>query len=171
MADRRRIGNRPLPSPLLAFNENRPGGRAVRVAEDFALTSLTPTLPTYWLLAAAIAFLMKHLVADYLLQSRWMALGKERATNWLAPLAAHAGVHAALTGVLCLALAPPWIGLALVDFGAHFVVDRTKATLTRVFSADPSRGLFWKLLGLDQFCHHLTDLAFIVILTSAHTAA
>ena len=43
------------------------------------------------------ALAAKHLLADYVLQSSWMAHGKQRSHDWLAPLPAHAGCHGVLT--------------------------------------------------------------------------
>lgn len=52
-------------------------------------------ISTAWIAAASVAFLIKHFLADFLLQTDWMAAGKDRPKGWLLPLAAHAGVHVA----------------------------------------------------------------------------
>jgi hypothetical protein len=47
-------------------------------------------------------FMLKHLVADFFLQTRWM-LGKfKEGWAFVVPLAAHSGVHAVMTAGLCL---------------------------------------------------------------------
>ena len=78
----------------------------------------------------------KHFLADFPLQTFWM-LGKFKAKGWVAPLAAHAGVHACFTSLIagvvlylghakCSYLVPVY--LAAFDFVAHFAMDRVKAS-------------------------------------------
>ena len=45
---------------------------------------LTPLI--FWLLAALT---LKHFLADFVLQNRWMASGKEAPSGWALPLACH----------------------------------------------------------------------------------
>ncbi|MBB4197874.1 hypothetical protein GGD83_001666 [Rhodoblastus sphagnicola] len=116
-------------------------------------------------------FIVKHLVADFYLQSSWMALGKERVEGWRAPLAAHAAIHALGTLLLCVALAPALFWLAALDFVVHAAVDRGKGVLARRASATPSTAVYWRLLGLDQSLHALTHFVFALALTAAHAAA
>lgn len=118
-----------------------------------------------------LLFIVKHLVADFLLQSRWMALGKERAEGWRAPLAAHAAIHAIGTLALCLIVAPALAGLAALDFVVHAGVDRGKGALGRRFSATPDKTVFWWLLGVDQSLHALTHFLFALALTAARANA
>ncbi|WP_439530186.1 DUF3307 domain-containing protein [Pannonibacter sp.] len=116
-----------------------------------------------------LAFLAKHFLADFLLQTHWMAAGKERDRHWLVPLSVHAGIHAVLTGLVCLWFAPGLVWLALVDFVVHFCIDRSKAGAVRVSGATPARASFWWLLGLDQSLHHLTHFGFSLLLAGAST--
>ena len=94
------------------------------------------------LLALLVAFQLKHFVADYPLQGKYM-LGKFSADPrvWIPALSAHAAVHALFT-----ALITSWayyltafqhsnqgtwlriLGLAAFDFVAHFAMDRVKAS-------------------------------------------
>lgn len=105
-------------------------------------------------LALMAAFLIKHFVADFVLQSQYM-LNKGRLAGWAAPLAAHCGVHAAFTLLILLVVSPSLWWLALVDGIAHSVIDRVKA--------HPSLGgrwrfpayFFWVALGADQLAHGL----------------
>ena len=101
-------------------------------------------------------FQLKHFVADYLLQTRYM-LGKfQDGWEFFPPLLAHAGVHACFTAAICAYWgAPIWWGLA--DLVAHFVMDRVKAGprwLGRFNNTRTQR--FWVILGFDQMVHHLT---------------
>ena len=126
-----------------------------------------------------VVFQIKHFVCDFPLQTPYM-LGKFKERGWLMPLAAHSGVHAFATFLICgfwnwsVALA-----LALVDFAVHFTMDRVKASpnmlgkfkalaASEFYSATPlgkrHNKYFWWSLGLDQSVHHLTHYAIIALL-------
>jgi hypothetical protein len=126
-------------------------------------------ISTYWTIAALIIFLFKHLVADFLLQTSWMASGKERQEGWFAPLLAHVAVHTVATALIFAALAPAFLWMAAVDFVVHFAVDRAKGLLNRFFGADPTTASFWWLLGADQTLHHLTHLGFALLIAAVRT--
>jgi hypothetical protein len=77
-----------------------------------------------------IAYQIKHWLCDFPLQTPYM-IGKFKETGWIAPLAAHAGVHAAFTAVIALfCAASVWTILlvAALDFTLHFTMDRIKAS-------------------------------------------
>jgi hypothetical protein len=105
--------------------------------------------------ALLLIFQLKHLLSDYLLQSRYM-LGKFNADwSFFLPLAAHASVHAAFTLGVCCVFAPTLWWLALLDGVSHFIIDRVKAGprwLGRF--NDKTRPAFWLALGADQSAHH-----------------
>lgn len=97
--------------------------------------------------ALLVAFQIKHLVADYLLQGYPLAnymLGKFRpGRDFIGPLAAHCGVHAVLTLILAIgAGAGFWLTLKVVvlDFATHFVMDRLKAGPKYLGRFKPFRG-------------------------------
>lgn len=71
----------------------------------------------------------KHLIADYFLQGKYM-LGKFKTKGWILPLAAHAGVQALFTLGMTLFFTSPVnaLGLAVLDFTIHFLMDRAKAS-------------------------------------------
>jgi len=129
-----------------------------------------------------IVYQVKHFLADYPLQTPYM-LGKFKADwDFLKPLTAHCGVHAAMTAIICWVVNPSLMWLALVDFVVHFVMDRIKAgpkylgrfkalsgaEMKNILSYKDTIGLdqfkpklrnnvlFWWSLGLDQMVHHLT---------------
>lgn len=139
-----------------------------------------------WLLL--VLYQIKHFVCDYPLQGKYM-LGKFKGgTDWILPLAAHAGVHGVATFLIALAIKPKsafWI--ALFDTVVHFTMDRIKASpallgrykalsaneMKNILSYENTVGLdkfkdqlksnvyFWWALGLDQGVHHLTHYAII----------
>lgn len=128
-------------------------------------------ISTVWIAAASVAFLIKHFLADFLLQTDWMAAGKDRPKGWLLPLAAHAGVHGAMTAALFLAVAPPLAWLSLADMLIHGVIDRLKSISTRRSALTPRQTAFWWLFGLDQSLHHLTHIGLAIVLAAAGAGA
>ncbi len=121
-------------------------------------------ISTGWIVGALIAFLIKHLFADFFLQTTWMANGKEQARGWFWPLTVHVAIHGAATGLIFAFSAPDYIAMALVDFVIHFAIDRTKGIAGRALNADPSKTSFWWLIGIDQTLHHLTHLGFALLI-------
>jgi hypothetical protein len=139
------------------------------------------------LIILLVVFQLKHFVADYLLQTKYM-LGKFKDANWHTPLLAHVGVHAAITfgivtwfGFTCHQHYSSYIlerafAMAMFDGSVHFVMDRVKAspkllgrfkplTAETYKDASPekirSNTFFWWALGFDQLIHHLTHYAII----------
>lgn len=128
-------------------------------------------ISTPWIAAASVAFLIKHFLADFLLQTDWMAAGKDRPKGWLLPLAAHAGVHGVMTAALFLAVAPPLAWLGLADMLIHGAIDRLKSISTRRKALTPRQTAFWWLFGLDQSLHHLTHIGLAIVLAAAGSTA
>jgi hypothetical protein len=116
-----------------------------------------------WFATLYTAFALKHFLADFVLQSNWMAAGKEQAHRWAAPLAAHAGCHAVLTLLLALVIVPGLWWLGLVDFLVHGGIDRAKAWTSRRLNLKQNEAGWWWVFGADQLLHHLTHLGFIVL--------
>lgn len=112
-----------------------------------------------WLL---IALSFKHMLADFTLQNRWMATGKEATAGWFLPLAAHAGLHGLGTALVALLFVPEAWWLGLLDFAIHGVIDRAKAVTGRVFGLEPGMPAYWWLFGLDQWLHQLTNIGLAV---------
>lgn len=91
--------------------------------------------------ALLVVYQVKHFLADYVLQGRYM-LGKFRpGWDFVGPLLAHVGVHALGTYVISLVTFRLWLGapapldlfywalaLAVGDAAVHFVMDRIKAS-------------------------------------------
>jgi len=119
------------------------------------------------LILILLLFLLKHFVADFVLQPGWMAKGKAGMLGWHIPLTLHAAIHALLTYALILFLAPAYWWLAILDFGVHFAIDRGKALASLRWNANPTQSIYWWLFGADQMLHQLTHLVFALILASA----
>lgn len=131
-----------------------------------------------WILL--VVYQIKHFVADYPLQGKFMLRKFLPTPEWILPLLAHASVHAVFTYLIALAVRPRLaLWLALFDASTHFVVDRIKASpdlggrfkpLTKqTYSAATPEQLksnvyFWWALGADQMAHHLTHYVIIYFL-------
>jgi len=77
------------------------------------------------------------------------------------PIAAHAGVHAVLIGIVVGLAAWPGISswalaIALV-FTTHLAIDWAKGCLGAAHPklVDPETQVFWSFLGIDQLAHGL----------------
>jgi hypothetical protein len=113
-----------------------------------------------------LALTAKHVVADFLLQNAWMALGKDRKTGWALPLLAHCGVHLALTTALLLIMAPRFWFLGPIDFAVHMAIDRSKGFCVATFGIAPGHPWFWWLIGIDQALHHLTGFGLSILMAA-----
>ncbi len=118
-----------------------------------------------WAVAGLTAvFAVKHFLADFVLQTGWIARGKDCHNTWVAPLLTHVAVHAVATLVIALIVAPHLWWLALVDFGIHFAVDRGKTLLGRWGRWSPHDARYWWLFGFDQLLHQLTNIGIALAL-------
>jgi len=126
-------------------------------------------ISTAWFLAALVVFLFKHLFADFILQTSWMANGKEREQGWIVPLTVHAGIHAATTALIFYAWLPVYFWMAGVDFAVHFVIDRAKGETGRALKVDNTQSVYWWIFGVDQTLHHLTHLGFALLIAVARS--
>lgn len=82
-----------------------------------------------WILL--FVFQIKHFLADYPLQGKYM-LGKfKKYPDFVLPLLAHSGVHAIFTFSIAYFATNNWLfslNISLFDLSTHFVVDRIKAS-------------------------------------------
>src|SRR5204862_4212352 len=78
-----------------------------------------------WMLVQTIT----HIIADFVLQSSWMAIGKDQKTGWALTLLAHCLVHLAVAMALILVVAPRFWFVAFIDFAIHITVDRIKGII------------------------------------------
>ena len=123
------------------------------------------TVPVDLIFGLLVFFLVKHFVADFVLQNVWMLQKARPGWDFVVPLALHCVVHSGLTLIACWYINPTYWWLALVDFVIHFTMDRIKAG-PRYFGRyrDPKAKAYWVTFGFDQLVHHLTDLLVIYVL-------
>ena len=82
---------------------------------------------------------VKHVIADFVLQTSWMAIGKDQKTGWALPLLAHCLVHLAVAMALILIIAPRFWFVALIDFAIHITIDRAKGLCASTFGVTLER--------------------------------
>jgi hypothetical protein len=129
-------------------------------------SALLASITVSTLLVLLVAFTIKHVVADFFLQTDWMALGKERRKGWLIPLLWHAAWHGALTALLAAAVEPRLVWLGGIDFLVHAAIDRCKGLVVAINGITPKNHWYWWLIGIDQGLHHLIGIAFAIVLAS-----
>jgi hypothetical protein len=106
---------------------------------------------------------IKHFVADYLLQPKWVLGGKGsmmRIGGYV-----HAGIHAvgSIPAYLLGGLgAGPIVALVVTEFIVHYVIDFIKADLSKRSPFGPEAAVYWALHGFDQFMHQLTYIGLVV---------
>ncbi len=122
------------------------------------LPAIPATVPVAPLIAWMLVLTVKHVIADFVLQNSWMAMGKDARTGWALPLLAHCAIHGALATAIFALLAPRFWYLGLVDFAIHITIDRIKGYVgNRLDLRLDKSEWFWTLIGVDQALHHLTD--------------
>jgi Protein of unknown function (DUF3307) len=109
---------------------------------------------------------LKHIIADFVLQNAWMAIGKDQKKGWALPLLAHCLVHLAVAMLLILIVAPRFWFVALIDFAIHITVDRAKGYSSSTFGVTHEHPWFWTLIGIDQALHHLTGFGLSIFMAA-----
>jgi hypothetical protein len=128
--------------------------------------SMSSSVPVAALLGWMLLLTVKHIIADFVLQNSWMALGKDQKKGWALPLLAHCLVHFAVAMVLILVIAPRFWFVALIDFAIHITVDRAKGWCSANFGLTQEHPWFWTLIGVDQALHHLTGFGLAIFMAA-----
>jgi hypothetical protein len=129
---------------------------------------VSPNFPSTVAVAPLIVWMLvltvKHVIADFILQNSWMAMGKDAKTGWALPLLAHCAIHGAMATVIFALLVPRFWYFGVVDFIIHITIDRAKGFCVAQFDVKQGNSQwFWWLIGIDQALHHLTDFGFAVV--------
>jgi hypothetical protein len=122
----------------------------------------TQTALVLWSLAA---FQVKHLLCDFVLQTKFQVVNKGFYGRIGGVL--HAACHALFTVpvLLILTRSPLLIGaIALGEFALHYHIDWLKARTERVQGWSETQGIYWAAFGLDQFAHQMTYLGIVTLL-------
>ena len=128
--------------------------------------AMSSSVPVGALVGWMLLLTAKHVIADFFLQSTWMAVGKDLKRGWALPLLAHCLVHLAVAMVLILIVAPRFWFVALIDFAIHLAVDRAKGFCVATFRVKPEHQWFWWLIGIDQALHHLTGFGLSIFMAA-----
>lgn len=106
-----------------------------------------------------VAFLITHWVADFLLQTRWMANNK---SSRLDALGLHVLVYTTGIGLVAFWLfgLGAWT-FVVVNGVAHFITDFFTSKITKILWRRKMEWEFFAVVGWDQLAHQLT-LAFTI---------
>ena len=129
---------------------------------------MSSSVPVGALVGWTLLLTVKHIIADFVLQTSWMAIGKDQKTGWALPLLAHCLVHLAVAMTLILIVAPKFWFVALIDFAIHITVDRAKGFCASRFGVtqENHHPWFWTLIGVDQALHHLTGFGLSIFMAA-----
>lgn len=98
------------------------------------------------LLPVVLFLILVHFVADFVLQSDWMAVNKSK--SWKA-LLAHTAIYSA-----CF-LFVGW-KFALITFVLHTLTDAVTSRITSYLWQEQERHWFFVVIGADQLIHYWT---------------
>jgi hypothetical protein len=112
------------------------------------------------ILALLTLLLIKHFVADFMLQTNTMVREKghygqrggilHSAIHSIGTLVVFAAFGFGVTAIIC----------AVIDFVAHYHIDWAKMNLSRDLTVQDAR--YWFYLGLDQLLHQLTYIGLVL---------
>jgi len=115
-------------------------------------------------LTILVFLMMKHVVADYVLQFPWM--WRDKAYYGKFGGLAHAGFHGLLTFFVLLPTSVPVFYsflLGLLDSLAHYHIDYVKSRWIKKHAPFPNTQEYWTVHGIDQFLHFLTYAAIVTL--------
>jgi Protein of unknown function (DUF3307) len=129
---------------------------------------MSASVPVGALIGWMVLLTVKHVIADFVLQTSWMAIGKDQKKGWLLPLLAHCAVHLAVALILILIVAPRFWFVALIDFAIHITVDFCKGRISSHLGVNQENHhpWFWTLIGVDQALHHLTGFGLSIFMAA-----
>ncbi len=129
---------------------------------------MSASVPVGALIGWMLLLTFKHVIADFVLQTFWMAIGKDQRKGWFLPLLAHCSVHLAVATVLILIVAPRFWFIAVIDFAVHITVDRCKGFIASHLGVtqENHHPWFWTLIGVDQALHHLTGFGLSILMAA-----
>lgn len=107
-------------------------------------------------------FLLKHFIADFVLQTQYQYEEKRHYGHWGGIL--HALNHAIGTALILFFF--NWkfaLIAALADGVFHYHVDWTKENIIRHYQLSVKNRWFWTILGVDQLTHQMTYVIIILI--------
>lgn len=116
------------------------------------------------LLSFAVLLQVKHVIADYLLQSPFILDNRHRYGHPGGLL--HVGYHVAGTVLILVGIGTSWgviLLLGVLEALFHYHLDWAKDNFTRSRGLGTGDSLFWWAIGIDQFLHQLSYIALIAL--------
>ena len=114
-------------------------------------------IPPEAILIGIAAFLIKHFIADYMLQTKYMLRNKGIYGHPGGIF--HAVVHMVTSVPVLLGLGVELslvLALLLLEGVLHYHIDWSKEQVQSRLAIGIKRVEYWYLFGLDQVLHHLT---------------
>lgn len=111
------------------------------------------------LLVLLLLLQIKHMFADYYLQTKKMMAG--RGEYFHLGRAQHAGVHVIGSLIVLVIMGTPVWALAVLLIGEwilHFHIDYWKGSYSCRKELAPDQAAFWRAFGFDQFLHQISYL-------------
>lgn len=105
---------------------------------------------------------VKHMFADYFLQTPKMLAGRGQYLHM--GRAQHAGVHVIGSLIVLLVMGTPVVPLLVLLAGewiVHFHIDFWKASHSHKRQLAPDQAAFWQAFGIDQLLHQLSYLGMV----------
>lgn len=102
-----------------------------------------------------IYVLFVHYIADFVLQTNWMALNKSKSNL---ALGAHILTYsvAMFLGLLIFFPVLPVLAFVAINSAAHFLTDYVTSRMNAYFWVNEKRSYFWWTIGFDQWVHAAT---------------
>lgn len=126
---------------------------------------MSVTIGTVLLLIVALQ--VKHMFADYFMQTPKMLSGRSEYMHM--GRAQHAAVHAVGSILVFVLFGAPLgfiLTIAALEWVIHFHIDFFKAKHSEMKDLNPTQAAFWRAAGVDQAAHHLTYVAMVWAWTS-----
>jgi hypothetical protein len=118
---------------------------------------------TRLVLLALLAFQVKHLLCDFVLQTKFQVFNKGYYGHTGGIIHAACHVVFSVPALLLLTRSPAVIAAVMAcEFLVHYHIDWLKARTERVRNWTPEDNIYWLAFGADQFLHQVT---YIVIVT------
>ena len=120
---------------------------------------------TRLVLLALLAFQTKHLLCDFVIQTKFQITNK----GYYGRIGGvvHAGLHAlfSIPVLLLLTHSATLIGIMVsCEFIIHYHIDWLKARTERLRNWTPSDDIYWIAFGADQFLHQVIYIVMVAIL-------
>ncbi|MFK7880911.1 DUF3307 domain-containing protein [Roseobacter sp.] len=107
-------------------------------------------------------FQVKHMLADYFLQTRSMLDGRAEYKHFGRFL--HAGIHATGSMIVFVVVGTHLafiLPVILIEWAIHFHIDWWKGHYTYRQNLTPQDAGYWRATGVDQALHQVTYIAMI----------